>query len=107
MRQLAPAPVVELRPSSLPHHVHGTFFWDKSRKYVLGQILNAIETSSEAEFVDIASADIVVNPDRLDVRAAKVVWPVERHLEVERRSGSVLIKVPSPGRYTALYLRLA
>jgi hypothetical protein len=92
---------------SLPEHLHGTFFWDKSKRFILVQILNGVELATEAEFIDVPSAEIRLNPEKLNVRGARIIWPVERSLEVGRDRGRTLISVSKPGRYTALYLRLA
>ena len=107
VRQLVPNPVAELTFAALPKYLHGTFFWDKSKRFILVQILNAVELATEAEFIDVPSAEIRLNPEKLKVSGARIVWPVERSLELGRDSGRTLISVPKPGRYTALYLRLA
>ncbi len=107
VRQLTPNPIAELTFSALPEYLHGTFFWDKSKRFVLVQILNGVELATEAEFIDVQNAEIRLNPEKLDIRGARVVWPAERSLEVGRDRGRTLISVPKPGRYTALYLKLA
>jgi hypothetical protein len=106
-RQLAPNPVAELRFSALPEHLHGTFFRDKSKRFILVQILNGVELGTDAGFVDIAYAEIRVNSEELNVNGARVVWPNELTLQVSKERGRTRITVPNPGRYTALYLRLA
>jgi hypothetical protein len=107
VRQLVPNPLAELRFPALPEYLHGTFFWDKSKRFVLVQILNAVELATGAEFVDIPMAEIRLNPAKLNVKGARVVWPAERPLEVDSAPGHTRIVVPRPGRYTALYLKLA
>jgi hypothetical protein len=107
VRQLIPNPIAELTFSDLPEYLHGTFFWDKNKRFVLVQILNGVELATEAEFIDISNAEIRLNPEKLNIRGARVVWPTERSLEVGRDRGRILISVPKPSRYTALYLKLA
>ena len=107
VRQLIPNPVAELTFPLLPEYLHGTFFFDKSKRFVLVQILNAVELATEAEFIDVPSAEIRLNPQKLNVKGARIVWPSERSLEPVNDRGRTLISVPKPGRYTALYLRLA
>ena len=107
VRQLVPNPVVELRLSTLPEYVHGTFFHDRSRGFVLVQILNAIELATGGQFADIESLEIRSDPARLNVTGARRVWPNERDLEVRHIDGGIRIVVPKPGRYSAMYLKLA
>ena len=107
LRRLVPNPVAELLFPTLPEYLHGTFFRDKSKRFVLVQILNAVELATQAEFVDVPSAEIRLNPAKLKVNGARVVWPTERALEIGRDGERTLITIPKPGRYTALYLRLS
>ncbi len=107
VRGLAPRPLAELRFPVLAEHIHGTFFWDRGRRFVLVQILNAVELSTEGEFVDVPSAEIRLDPARLRVAAARVVWPSVRDLAAEHSAEITRILVPRPGRYTALYLKVA
>ncbi|MBV8819964.1 MAG: alpha-L-fucosidase [Acidobacteriaceae bacterium] len=107
VRELVKDPVAELHFPTLPEYLHGTFFWDKSRRFVLVQILNAVELGTQAEFIDVPSAEIRINPEKLNVKGARAVWPSERPLEISHERGRLTISVPKPGRYTALYLSLA
>ena len=106
VRQLAPDPIAELESKVLGEFVHGTFFYDRSRRYVLVQILNAVELATQAQYVTVPEVEIRVNPKRLHVTAARVVWPEERDLEVESRDGKLYVALARPERYTALYLKL-
>ena len=102
-----PLSAAELESKVLGEFVHGTFFYDKSRRYVLVQILNAIELATQAQYVTVPEVEIRVNSERLKVTAARVVWPEERGLAVESRDGKLHVTLPRPERYTALYLKLA
>jgi hypothetical protein len=107
MRQLNPKPVAELRFETLPEYMHGTFFWEKSRSYILVQILNAMELATNAQLAAVKCADIYLDPQRLKVTGARVVCPSIEELKLSSLpDGRTHIRIPSPGRYTALYLRL-
>ena len=106
VRKLVPDPVAELRFPALPEYLHGTFFWDKSRRFLLVQILNAAELATDGEFIDIPSAEILINSRKLKVAGARVVWPHRQDLEISTTQGKTRITVPKPGRYTALYLKV-
>ena len=106
VRQMVPDPIAELMFPVLPEHLHGTFFFDQSKRFVLVQILNSVELATEAEFIGVPSAEIRLNAKKLGVTGARIVWPSERTLEPERDGERILIRVPNPGRYTALYLKL-
>ncbi len=107
VRQLTPDPIAELESKVLGEFVHGTFFYDQSRRYILVQILNAIELATEAQYVTVPEVRIRLNPKRLNVTAARMVWPGEKDLEVFRRNGKLQVSVPHPERYSAVYLKLA
>ena len=107
VRQLAPNPIAELRFPALQEHVHGTFFWDSSKQFVLVQILNAIELATGAEFVDIPYAEIRWNPSKLHVTGARMVWPKVQDLSLKVDKPTSILRIPSPGRYAAIYLKVA
>ena len=73
----------------LGEFVHGTFLYDQSRRYVLVQILNAIELATEAQYVTVPEEQIRLNPKKLNVTAARVVWPQEQDLKVISRGGKL------------------
>jgi hypothetical protein len=93
--------------AALPEHLRGTFFWDKSKRFILVQILNGVELATGGEFIEIPSAEIRLTPAKLKVQEARVLWPEERMLEVEQVGKRTLTRLPRPGRYTAHYLKLA
>jgi hypothetical protein len=107
VRQLVPKPIVELRLPALPEYVHGTVFRDRSRQFVLVQILNAIELATGGQFADIENLEIHGDPLRLNVTGACGVWPDQREFEVRHGDGRFRVVVPKPGRYSAFYLKLA
>lgn len=105
VRQLVPNPIAELRFGALPEHLHGTFFWDASRRFVLVQILNAIELATGAEFIDIPYAEIRWNPNKLRISGARMVWPKTQDFDISH--GTAALRIQSPGRYVAIYLKVA
>jgi hypothetical protein len=107
MRQLVPNAIVELTSSKLSHHLHGTFFWDKSKKFILVQLLNSIELSAQAEFIDVPKVDISWNPARLKLAGARMVWPRSENYIVKTVARRGTLRIPSPGRYAAIYLKLS
>ena len=107
MRSMVPQPVAELRSQVFPEYVHGTFFWEKDRRSVLVQVLNAIELSTQGEFREVPAVEIKVNSAKVNIKSAKILWPAEQELPIRSRQGNVEITLTSPPRYTALRLQLA
>ncbi|HZP00247.1 MAG TPA: hypothetical protein VFD30_08125 [Terriglobia bacterium] len=107
MKQLVPRPVAELAADPSSEYVHGTFFWDKSRKFILVQVLNAVELATQGEFRPVPRVVIRLSPQKVRVTAARIVWPKEQNLPIETGAESTRLVIPSPPRYAALYLKLA
>lgn len=111
MRQLGPNPIAELRSVPFSEYVHGTFFYDASKRFILVQVLNTIELATRGELRPAPRVIISIDPRRLKVIGARAVWPAEKELPVglERGNGGMKNEVvlENPARYTALYLRLA
>ena len=107
VRNLQPKPILELTTQPETEYVHGTFFWDKSRKFVLVQILNAIELATNGEFRSVPKAVLRVNSGKLSVKDAKTVWPSEKSLVVKEGTGESTIELMDLPRYIALWLRVS
>lgn len=107
VRRLVPNPVAELRSEPFSEYIHGTFFWEKSKRFVLVQILNSIQSATQGERWGAPSVRLSTDRRRLHVKGAKTVWPAERNLPVESKNGRDHIIVGDPGVYTALYLQVA
>lgn len=107
MRKLVPNAIAELRPEPFSEYVHGTFFYDESRRFILVQVLNTVELATKGEFRLAPTVVLRLNPEKLKVKGARVVWPKERHLSVVTRDGKIQIVLNNPDRYTALFLKLA
>jgi hypothetical protein len=74
---------------------------------VLVQVLNTAEGALEGEYRGIPRVNINVDGKRMKVTGARVVWPKEQDLEVRNAAGRTEVVLQNPGRYTALYLKLA
>jgi len=107
MKQLAPKPVAELTAEPFSEYVHGTFSWDKSKRFILVQVLNAVELATHGEFRPVPRVVIRVNPAKLKVVGARMVWPKEQDLQVEAGGELTRVVIPTPPRYAALYMKLA
>ena len=107
LQQLVPRPIAEIRPEPKSKYVHGTFFYDKSKRFILVQVLNAVELATQGEFRPVSSVELRINPTKLKVTGARVVWPKEEDLTVINSEGFTRIVLPNPERYMVLYLRLA
>jgi hypothetical protein len=106
MRQLVPEAIAELRPEPFSEYVHGTFFYDESRRFILVQVLNTVELATNGEFRPAPKVVLRINPEKLRVKGARVVWPQERDLNVTTEGGKTQIILKNPERYTALFLKL-
>jgi hypothetical protein len=107
MRLLVPQAVAELRSEVFPEYVHGTFFWEKDRRSLLVQVLNAIELATQGEFREVPAVEIRVNSARVKIKSAEVLWPAAQQLPIRNAQGNANITLPSPARYTTLRLQLA
>jgi hypothetical protein len=107
LRQLVPNPVVELRSEPSSRYVHGTFFYDRSRRLVLVQVLNTIELATAGEYRTVSKVHLTVNPTKLKVGGARMVWPKTQDLAVGTQGGRTHLVLNTLPRYVALYLKLA
>jgi hypothetical protein len=106
VRELVKEPIAELRPEPFSEYVHGTFFYNPSREFVLVQVLNTLELATEGEYRGIGRVEVSVDSSRLQVKGARTVWPREEQLEVKHRGGRAGITLENPARYTALLLKI-
>jgi hypothetical protein len=107
MRQLVPDAIAELRAEPFSEYVHGTFFYDEGKRFILVQVLNTIELATKGEFRPAPKIVLRINPEKLRVNGARVVWPKERDLSLTTEGGTTQIVLTNPERYTALFLKLA
>jgi len=56
---------------------------------------------------EIDIAPVRVNPAKLKVVGARMVWPKEQDLQVEAGGELTRVVIPTPPRYAALYMKLA
>jgi hypothetical protein len=106
IRQLVPSPLAELRTDPFSEYVHGTFFHDEAKNLILVQILDAVQLATKGEMRPTPAIELSIDPGRVAVTAAQIVWPAKRDLALTRREGRVSIVLEKPDRYTALYLKL-
>ena len=107
LRMLKPDPIAELRVDPFSWYVHGTFFYDKSKRFVLVQVLHTVELATQGEPRLAPNVAIKVDKRRLNVAGARVVWPKTQDLAVSNQGGKTRIALPRLDRYMALYLKLA
>jgi len=107
LHHLIPNPLAELRPEPFSEYVHGTFFYDQSKRFILVQVLNTVELATQGEIRPGPKVNIRVDPTRLKVIAARTVWPKEQNLPVVTENGRTQIVLENPERYTVLFLKLS
>jgi len=105
--QLVPNPIAEIVPTPFTEYLHGSFFYEKSRRFILVQVLNTVELLAKGELQTPIRAEIRINPTKLKVTGARVVWPQTEDLPVHTEGGKTVVVLPKVERYMALYLRLA
>ena len=106
MRQLVPLPIAEIIPQPFSEYVHGTLFYDRNREYVLVQVLNTLEVATEGEYRPIERIQVQIDPMRLKVKGAQVVWPEKKDLTLKARGGQTVVVLDNPARYTAMLLKI-
>ncbi len=107
LRRLQPDAIAEVRLEPFSRYVHGTFFYDKSKRFILVQVLHTVEMATQGEPSPAPKVAISVDARRLKVLGAHVVWPETQDLIVRAQGGRMHIALPRLERYMALYLKLA
>jgi hypothetical protein len=107
LRQLVPRPIAEIIPVPFTEYVHGTFFYDQNKRFVLVQLLNTVELMAKGKFQGSTRVEIRTDSSRLKVTGARVIWPRTEDLPLRSEATKTVIVVPGLTRYVALYLRLA
>jgi len=106
VRQLIPDPGAEIVPTPFTEYLHGSFFYEKSKQFILVQVLNTVELLAKGELHAPIAAEIRINPNRLKVMGARVVWPKTEDLPLRTEAGKTVVVLPGVEGYTALYLAL-
>ena len=106
MRQLVPFPIAEIVPRPFSEYVHGTLFHTRDRDFVLVQILNTLELATEGEYRGIEQVEVQLDPKRLQVRGAQVIWPEKKDLAARESGGRTVVVLDNPARYTAMLLKI-
>ncbi len=107
VRELAPNPIAELRSVPFSEFVHGTFFLDSDKRFVLVQVLNTIELVTQGEIRPAPRVEIHLDSRRLNVSGARIVWPETKDLPLKMADGRIEVVLENPSRYAALLLRVA
>jgi Hypothetical glycosyl hydrolase 6 len=105
MRQLTPMPIADIAPQPFSEYVHGTLFYTRNRDFILVQVLNTIELATDGEYRGIDQVQIQLDPERLKVKGAQVVWPEKKELGLRSVGGRTVVVLQNPVRYTALLLK--
>jgi len=106
MRALVPVPIAEILPQPFSEYVHGTLFYDAQRESILVQVLNTLELATEGEFRGVERVEIRLDPKRLKVHSAHVVWPEKKELAVRPAGAQTIVTLEKPARYTAMLLKI-
>ena len=106
VRQLIPDPIAEIVPTPFTEYLHGSFFYERSRQFILVQVLNTVELLAKGELQAPIGAEIRINSSKLKVTGARVVWPQTEDLPIRVEAGRTIVVLPRVERYMALYLRL-
>ncbi len=107
LRELAPNPIAELRSVPFSEYVHGTFFYDPSKQFILVQVLNTIELATNGEIRPGPRVEIHLDMRRLKISGARMVWPETKDLPLKLVNGMIEVALDNPPRYIALLLRVA
>jgi hypothetical protein len=107
LRKLVSNPIAEIAPVPFTEYLHGTFFYDHGRRLVLVQALNTLELATKGKYSGPIHAEIRINPAKLRVTGARVVWPKTQDLTLKKFGSQIHIALPAVEGYVALYLKLA
>ncbi len=103
---LVPHPAAEIVPTPFTEYLHGSFFYTQDRRFLLVQILNTVELLGKGELSAPLRVEIRLNPSKLKVRGARVVWPNTEDLPLHSTQTRTVVVLPRVERYVALYLQL-
>ena len=95
MKQLVPKPIAEIQFEPFSELVHGTFFYESSKRFVLAQVLNTLEQATPGELSGAPKVNIVIDPSKLKVAGAMVVYPKTEEIPVTGRSGMLHVTFQS------------
>ena len=107
LRQLVPRPIVELKLEPFSEYAHGSFFYDKSGRFVIVQVVNTSELAMGGELREGPSATIVVDSKKLKIEGARMVWPRTTDLSLRAQDGRIQIELSKLERYCMVLLKLA
>jgi len=73
---------------------------------ILVQVLDAMQLATKGEMRPTPPVEITLDAARMNVTAARIVWPKARDLAVTREGKRSRIVLERPDRYTAIYLKV-
>jgi hypothetical protein len=73
---------------------------------ILVQVLDAVQLATKGEMRPTPPVQITLDAARINVTAARTVWPNVRDLAVARDGKRLRIMLDKPDRYTAIYLKV-
>jgi hypothetical protein len=106
MRQLVTRPIAELTTEPSSEYVHGSFFWEKGNRSILVQVVNTIELATNGELVGAPEVAVWINPEKIELASARVLYPAEKELQLRSKEGRTYIMLPKLDRYMVLRLNL-
>ena len=80
--QLVPSPLASLLTNPFSEFVHGSFFHDVEKGMILVQVLDAVQLATKGEMRPTPPVEIALDAARINVTAARIVWPNVRDLAV-------------------------
>jgi hypothetical protein len=108
MRRLVTRPIAELRTEPNSEYIHGSFFWEKGKRSILVQVVNTVELATNGEvWAGAPRVTAWVNPEKIRVKRARVLYPSEKELMIGMKGGRTQIVLPKLERYMVLRLSLA
>ena len=107
IRRFTPPPAIEIGTSPRSDFVHGTFLFNGSRQRIVAQVLNTLPVATDGESRPARGISIRIDPARLKVTAARMVWPEAKDLPLTTDGGRLVINLPELDVYAAICLRLA
>lgn len=104
---LVPNPIAEIAPTPFTEYLHGSFNYTPDRRFLLVQVLNTLDLLGKGKLSAPLRAEIRLDPSRLKIRGARIVWPHREELPVRPVGGKWVVILPQVERYVALYLEVA
>ena len=106
IRQLTSHPIIDLRLEPFSQYVHGTFFYDASRKFIMVQLLNTIELVTDGELRAAPRVTVSVDSNKLKVTGGRVLYPKQEDVHLMAGNGRTQLEISNLLRYATIFLKL-